>query len=226
MLGYVGPTVGRGPLAGALKVWASRQRWRDVLTDPGLYDWRRTRRAWYFQARARDPRASTFVTSSPPHLLVVDELARHFRNAKFLFMVRNPYAVCEGICRIVARFRLAPPGMDVPEAAARHVVACFERQRRNIDAHGGRGVFFTYETMCAHPESVAASIRALAPALDDLELRQRLPVKGRYDEVLTDMNARQIARLDPSRIKQLNRVFRAHRTLLAHFGYELLDGSR
>ena len=35
----------------------------------------------------------------PPFLLLVDQLERHFRNAKFLFTVRNPYAVCEGICR-------------------------------------------------------------------------------------------------------------------------------
>ena len=220
--GYVGPPLGRGNLAGARLIWASRERWREVLMDPGSYDWPRTRRAWYFQACGRDPRASVFVTKSPPHLLLVDELTRHFANPKFLFMVRNPYAVCEGICRVVAQFDLAPPNVNVPEAAASHVVACLGYQCRNVDTHRGQGVFFTYEEMCADPERVARKIRAFVPELDDVELRRRLPIKGRYNEMLTDMNARQIARLDPRQIETFNRAFRAHRHLLDHFGYELI----
>ena len=226
MFGYTGPVPGRGSLAGALKIWASHQRWRDVVTDPSLYDWPRTRRAWYFQARARDRRASVFVTKSPPHLLLVDELARRFVNSRFLFMVRNPYAVCQGICRILEPGRFSPRGLNVREAAARHVVACLEQQRRNVEVHHGRGVFFTYESMCADPERVGQRIRALVPDIDDLELRQRLPVKGRYDEILTDMNARQIARLKPAQITAFNRVFRGRRDLFDHFGYELLDAPR
>ncbi len=118
-----------------------------------------------------------------------------------------------------------PPPGGVAEAAARHVVTCFEYQRRNIAAYGRRGVFFTYEAMCAEPERVASEIRALVPELDDLNLRQRLRVR-RYNEALADMNARQIARLKPVQIATCNRVFRTHRDLFHHFGYELLDGRR
>ena len=221
-LGYCGPRLGRGELAGAFKIWAARHRWREVLTDPNAYDWPRTRRAWYFQARAVDPRASVFSSKSPPHLLAVDQLARHFANSKFLFLVRNPYAVCEGICRDLERRGLAPSDGSLPETAARHVVACLEHQRRNIDTCGERGVFFTYEAMCAQPERVARQVRALVPELDDLEFRQKLRVKGRYHEMLTDMNARHLARLEPGQIAAFNRVFRARRSLLDHFGYEMM----
>ena len=62
-----------------------------------------------------------------------------------------------------------------------------------------------------------------APALDDLNLRQRLPVHRRYHEILTDMNARQIARLTPGRIAAINRVFRRCRAVLDRFGYEVVD---
>ena len=55
-------------------------------------------------------------------------------------------------------------------------------------------MFFTYEAMCAEPERVAQRIRALVPELDDLNLHRRLPVKDNtYDEMLADMNARQIS---------------------------------
>ena len=225
-LGYAGPIVGRGRLQGALKIWTTRRRWRAALADTRAYHWPRILAAWYFQARARDPRASVFVAKSPPHLLVVDELARHFANPKFLFMVRNPYAVCEGTCRVLERLGLAPPSTNLPEVAARHAVACLHLQRRNIEEHRDRGVFFTYESMCAEPERVASAIRALVPELHDLNLRQRLPVKGRYEEMLTDMNARQIARLEPARLEAFSRVLRPHRGLLEHFGYEMLGAGR
>ena len=222
-LGYAGPALERGGLVGAFKIWASRQRWRDVLEDADAYDWPRIRRAWYFQAYARNPRASVFFTNSPPHLLVVNALARHFANPKFLFLVRNPYAACEGICRDVERRGGPRPDEGLPEAAARHMVTCLEYQRRNIETWGRRGVFFSYETMCRDPERVAEQIRGLVPELDDLELRQRLPVKNRYYEMLTDMNARHIARLAPERIAAFNQVFRTHRGVLEHFGYELME---
>ena len=77
-------------LTGSGRIWAARKRWRDVLQDPAAYDWPRNRAAWYFQAYAHDPRATVFVEKTPEHLLVVDNLVRHFHNAKFLFVVRNP----------------------------------------------------------------------------------------------------------------------------------------
>ena len=222
MLGHTGPIPGSDKLPYAELLWASSRRLVALLSNSSAYHWPRTRRAWYFQAFARDPQASVFVTKSPPHLLLVDELARHFANPKFLFVVRNPYAVCEGICRYMTR-RLPVPDPALLEKAARHVVACLDRQRRNIESHRTDGVFFTYETMCAHPERAAQQIRTLVPELDDLNLRQRLRIKGgQYDEMLTDMNARQIARLGPSHIVALNHVFRAHEDVLDYFGYAML----
>ena len=163
-----------------------------------------------------------FVTKSPPFLLLVDQLLHHFRNARFLFMVRNPYAVCEGICRNY-RSQFVPEARSLEEEAALHVVRCLDWQQRNVQAYRDRSAFFTYEAMCAEPERTAQQIRALVPELDDLDIRRRLPVKeNTYDEMLTDMNARQIARLDPAQIAVFNRVFREHRDVLDFFGYELL----
>ena len=118
MPGFAGPSSARpfepGEPRPAL-LWAADRRWLDRFADPGAYDWPRIRKAWYFQAYARDPAASVFYTKSPPHLVITDELARHFRNAKFLFMVRDPYAVCEGIIRATSK---APfPGRTLPELA-------------------------------------------------------------------------------------------------------------
>ena len=235
VLGFRGPVPTKAASVAGLPrtglLWAYRQEWVDIFTDPRHYDWPRIRKAWRFLAFARDSGASVFYTKTPSHLLIVDQLVRHFRNAKFLFMVRNPYAVCEGIRRAIVRRPLAHgawarEGADPMEVAATHVVNCLKWQRHNLETHGNRGVFFTYEAMCAEPERVAQDIHALVPAIDDLNLRQRLPVKHRHHEMLTDMNARQIARLDAEQIAALNRVFRAHRDTLDYFGYDLMDPSR
>ena len=234
VFGYRGPRhKNDARLTGSARIWAARKRWRDIFQDPAAYDWLRNRKAWYFSAYARDPRATVFVEKTPSHLLVVGDLARSFCNARFLFVVRNPYAMCEGICRRL-RFlgrspsfpRPALEGERLETVVARHAVACLEFQRRNIETFGAYGRFFTYETLCSQPERVAHEIRTLVPALDDLNLRQKLNVKGRYDEMLTDMNARQIARLDAGQIAAMNRVFRRHRAILDHFGYEMMDADR
>ena len=225
MFGFAGPnTATHGRL-----LWGADPRWRGALADDGAYDWPRNRRAWYFQAHALEPAATVFTTKAPPFLLHVEALSRHFRNARFLFMVRNPYAVCEGICRRYrkrflsgGRERCKAPEGGLEQAAATHVANCLRWQRRNVEAHGERGILFTYEAMCADPAGTEERIRALVPALDDLALRRRHAVKE-YDEVLTDMNARQIGRLDAARIAAFNRVFRARRNDLGYFGYGLME---
>ena len=226
--GFVGPVPGWDGREVPALLWALEQRWIDLLANPDNYDWEHNRRAWYFHCHARDPDASVFVTKSPPHLLCVEQLARHFPNARFVFMVRNPYAVCEGILRRyrtqLAHHLKALPGQgeNLPELAATHVANCLAWQRRNIEARGCRSVFLSYEEMCGNPEAAARRIQALAPELDDLNLRLRIVAKD-YDEMLTDMNPRQLARLDGEQIAAFNKVFRVRRELLAWFGYNLMS---
>ena len=223
--GYVGPVTTRGP---DLAIWAAERRSLRLFADPRRHDWPRTRKAWYFHARARSPEASVFVAKSSQQVLQVGQLAEHFHNAKFLFMVRNPYAVCEGICRNhrrrFGRQTQQPAeagGRSLEERAAAHVLNCLIQQRCNIKAYGDRGFFFTYEAMCATPEQVAQGIQSLAPELADLNLRRHLPVKGRYFETLTDMNARQVARLTAEQLSILSRALQKRRDVLDYFGYQV-----
>ena len=76
MLGYVGPNI-LWPHPAVL-LWAAEQRWIDLVTDPGSYDWPRTCKAWYFQAFARDPDACVFYTKTPAHLLLVGRVGAAF----------------------------------------------------------------------------------------------------------------------------------------------------
>jgi hypothetical protein len=199
-------------------VWGRAETgYEQVLADPANYDWPRTREVWYAAARVNDPsRASVFVEKSPPHVARADMLVEHFPATKMIFLVRNPYAVAESIGR------QRPNLPRFARAAAEHIVTCLRLQRRNMERWGDRAILLRYEDMCGDVEGSERAVRELVPAFDDLVLDQRLPVKGRYDETLRDMNADHLARLPPALIPRLSRAFEPHAELLAHFGYELL----
>ena len=229
---YSGPVTLRGP---KLAIWAAEDWSMALFADPAAHDWAKNRKTWYFHARAKCAAASVFVEKSSQHVLQVAQLASHFPAARFLFMVRDPYAVCEGICRNFRRRfgRLAGADLQLEARAARHVLNLLQAQRRNIEATGAAtpgqpsatGTFFTYEAMCAEPGRVARQVRHLAPALGDLNLRQPRPVKGRYCQPLADLNASQLGALAPAQIETFNTVFRPHQALLGYFGYRLLGGA-
>ena len=138
-------------------------------------------------------------------------------------MVRNPYAVLEGILRRQSRNASGLPRSRVVKTAATHLVQCLRFQVRNRSLLSGRCASFSYEEMCANPTDVARQIESLVPELDDLDLAQRLPVKGIYDEPLRNMNEDAFARLAPETVRIANGIFAEHQPLLDEFGYALRD---
>ena len=213
--GFVGPVPAQEDLS---LVWGEAgSNYGDVLADDANYDWPAIKNHWYRAARrAYRPEVCVFLEKSPPHIARVHLLAKHFASAKFVFMVRNPYAQVESICR-------ARPNMpEITRRASEHSLTCLRLQRENIERYSASGVGFTYEAMCAEPAATAESIRQLAPELEDLKLDQEIAVKGRYKERLRDMNAQQIARLTGDQLAILRNTFAPHEALLRHFRYELL----
>lgn len=212
-----------GPNPTRLKIpylWASESRWLEALRDESAYDWEKTRRAWYFQAYSTNPNADVFVEKSPPFVLHVGSLSRHFRNAKFLFLVRDPYAVAEGILRRVAP--LHSTREIAIEKTATHILNCLRWQAENLAEFGDRGILIRYEDLCANPTETGRRVAQLVPELEGLDLNQRVEVKGMYDEPLRNMNAVQIGRLSEADLNALSAAFAAERELLERFGYELL----
>ena len=217
VMGFAGPKTRGSPYP---LVWGAKEEWRRNFTKPGAYNWAQIQKSWYFQARAETESANVFFTKAPPFLMIADQLNRTFENARFIFMVRDPYAVAESIC---PKRRRAGWGEvdDAPELAANHILECFRFQKTNMERLGSRGVYFTYEDLCAAPLEAVKKVRELVPSLEDLRFGQKLQVKGNYDEPLRDMNEDQIMRLDKETFERLNVVFDEHQDVLKHFGYEL-----
>lgn len=203
---------------GAELLWAT-DKWLSYFTDEKAYDWPQTKKAWYFTATALNPNASVFFTKSPPAIVWVEQLKRHFSNSKFIFMVRNPYAVVEGIAR---RKRDKFPRQDILGMAATHIMKCFELQIENIKNHQ-EALFFTYEDMCSTPDKIADQLGAFVPELNDLKMDAAIPVKGNYHESLRNMNDQQISNLSNEDLTEINRVFDRYPQYLRYFGYQRIS---
>jgi len=201
-------------------IWAATRPSIKRLTEASRYDWEATKRAWYLQSFSKSCDADVFVTKSPPFLLITDMLKEHFKRARFIFMVRNPYAVVEGICRREGKAFQA--GEKKFQMAAQHIITCFKYQKRNIEVYGN-ALFFTYEQMCNDHVRIEKRIKKFIPELDDLKLKQKISVKGLYFEELRDMNQQQLDRLSADDIRETNKIFKDYEELLAYFGYALLN---
>ena len=217
-LGFAGPV----PRAdGNGYIWASSPDWVSKYRNAQNHDWERARNIWYFQSRSRNPKAKVFTSKSPPFLLVAEQLRTSFLDARFLIMQRNPYATAVGI----RRCRRVLGDIDneaILRLAAQHLIVCFDAQRRNIEDFQLLAACFSYEEMCDEPESVEKKIQKLVPALNDIQLRQKIAVKNIYSERLRNMNAEQIAQLSSQDIAILNEEFGPSEALFQFFGYHLL----
>lgn len=217
MLGYQGPDTLHHDIP---LTWASSSESVDFIRARGNYDWGKNRKAWYFQAQAARRDANIFVTKSPPFLLIADQLVEHFEQVRFLFLLRNPYAVVEGICR--RTIKQESQRAEALRLAASHIMTCFEYQKQNIQSYQATGLFLSYESICSQPLESAKKMQRLIPELTELDFNQRIAVKGMYDEQLRDMNDDHIGRLDPEDIRAINEVFARKLDLMRFFGYQLL----
>ena len=212
MLGFQGVSTSQ---IGAELLWAT-DKWLKYFTDDSLFNWPQTKKAWYFTATSSSEDAPVFFSKSPPSIVWVDSLKQHFENTKFIFMVRNPYAVVEGIARRKkARFGRE----EILRLASEHIMKCFELQINNIQMYPD-SVFFTYEFLCDYPERVKEKLESFLPELSDLDFAAEIPVKGNYCEPLRNMNEQQIKRLSSSDLAVMNRVFDCNPEYLEYFGYK------
>ena len=117
-------------------------RWTEQTSGEAVqklrYDW-----AYY-----ADPRPGIRLEKSPPNTLRSRWLQKYFAPARFVVLVRDPYAVCEGIAR--------RRGHSLAEAAThwRTVHDVLEEDLPHLE----RYTTLTYEDFCERPDEVLASL--------------------------------------------------------------------
>lgn len=169
-----------------------------------------------------DRDASVYLEKSISNLLRVDWLARHFESARFVGIVRNPYAVAEGIRRkAVPR----PPvlhevGRQYP---IRWAAEQWVRAKEIMDDQSSDQqnlLCIRYEDLVEDPtttlELVFGFLDLDAPSM---EFRRNRLTVGSSSECLINMNPRSLSRLSPSDLREVSEIAGPE---LARLGYELL----
>lgn len=166
------------------------------------------------------------LEKSPPHLLRAQTIEENFENAHFIVMVRNPYAYCEGTKR---RGRVGVGyGRDAGYAQiAGGWVRESRHQLQNLRTLK-RVLHLNYEALTDNPAETVSRLLAFMPALEKLDPEATFMIhslSGWVERPLTNLNAKQIARLSAEDIAKINAGLEKHTDLLAYFGYRLMVGA-
>jgi hypothetical protein len=186
-----------------------RAQWPDAAAQAARV--RRQWSVWY-------PRGSeNLLEKSPSNVVRMAFLQEHFRPASFICIVRNGYAVAEGIRRRAVPKRPEHPGRYPLELCARQWLECdrvVSSQRSGIE----RFLQVYYEDLVSDPERVMTSITEFLelPAFDRQILESTFPV-GRTESVIRDMNAASLRNLSDDDLDAIEAV--AGESLRGH-GYD------
>lgn len=162
------------------------------------------------------------LEKSPPNIIRTGDIVAHFQPVKFVIMVRNPYAQCEGLMR--------RNNWKVTRAA-NFSMMCLRTQLENARELDDTQIL-TYESLVQNPAKACEQLATFMPALEDMDSTASFEVHsidGTVDRPITDLNAKKIAALPADTIASINEVFIRHRETIESWGYDFLNtdtGSR
>jgi len=191
---------------------------RHVFEDETKYNWDEIKRIWdaeWAKNVSYNEKDRIFLEKSTSDILRPHLYQKSFKNVYFLGLVRNPYAVCEGIHR---RNKYAWG------RCVRQWVETAEKQIENIDALDNIA-WFRYEDLCEKPYEVANKIREMLPELYDIDFSGEVKVHaldGIKIRGIINLNSKQIGNLSKENIAEINTYLVPFHHVLERFGYEVL----
>ncbi|MEL7310230.1 MAG: sulfotransferase [Pseudomonadota bacterium] len=200
---------------GVPRMWVERESiFRMDENDSGP-DPIRIKKEWGMRASGK---GDVFIEKSPPNSARTRWLQAHFQEAYFVALVRNGYAVAEGITR-----KGDPKHFDEGwpiEMSARQWAYGNDVLLEDAE-HLKRFMWLKYEDLCADPAKALSDIASFV----GLERTEGIYTPGSFaiherNEGVKNMNSVSLERLTPEQIEAINRVA-GHS--LKHFGYEILS---
>lgn len=199
------------------RMWCKREdifRLNAQSTGP---DPKRVMKEW---AMRMDTSKPLLLEKSPPNTPRTLWLQEHFEDAHFIALVRNGYAVAEGIRR-KAEPKQCPDGWPIADCA-RQWLRSYEVI--DEDSVGLKKLqWLKYEDLVADPPkhlNELAEFLGISP-FDHLDGTESWSIHER-DEKIRDLNRASIDRLSPADIDDINEVAGY---MLDRFGYERLPGT-
>jgi hypothetical protein len=191
----------------AREILFNKQRWNPEMP----VQWEKVKEKW---EAVWDLTKPVLLEKSPPHLVRARQLEANFPDSYFVIMVRNPYAFCEGVKR---RWKIDSAYTEI----ARFWVDWAGCQ---IDNHRSlsRALFFTYEELTDAPGDICQRLIAFMPELQKLYPERHFNVFEKTQRI-ENLNRKQIRRLTPDDMLEINGVLKSKPELMQYFHYEFLD---
>jgi len=156
------------------------------------------------------------VEKSPPNIIRTQEIIKEFHPIFFIASIRNPYAFSYSF------HRRSP---DVPFShIAKRWVSMAKFQISNIE-NLDNILFFTYEDLTNHPETISAKIANFIPELHDLDIHAQFTIHsmtGSKRKPIQNFNNIAISQLSSSHILELNQIFEKEKHVMDYFLYDFL----
>ena len=210
------------PTPNDLDVTAVFSKKQNVFENSKDYDWGLIKRTWTSLWRKSDiwrESGMVLLEKSPPDLLRATMLDENFSNSYFLAMVRDPYAVIEGINR---RW-----GHSVYEGAKHW---CRTASKNIYNIHNLKNItYFTYEQLCAGDSIVSDKILHILPELSDLDFNKKTDgihsLEGYGKRGLVNFNKKQVSRFNMRHFNEINSILKNNVNILNYFGYKIINNA-
>jgi hypothetical protein len=200
------------------RVWTEKA---EIFEDNNNYNWEMIKHTWY-EIWKKDPQYINIIYNrillekSAPNVLRAKLLEKEFENSYFMIMVRNPYAVTEGIKR--------QKGYST-ERCISHWINSTKKQVENINTLS-RCTWFTYENLCENPGKIEDQIKGFMPELADISFKDEIivnAIEGNGKNGLKNFNENHIKNLLPEDIEIINSFLSRETELLNFFGYKMIE---
>lgn len=164
------------------------------------------------------------LEKSPPNIIRALRIQELFQKSYFLIMIRNPYAMCEGLNR-----RNGTPFAK----AAQFWVKCAQYQMENSKKLEN-SLSFSYEDLTDSKAQTCQRIMEFLPELNSLDIDRSFKVHsvlakdgGNKDKgiplKIQNLNPVKIGTLSRDNIRQINSVLEKHAEIMSFFGYSCLS---
>ena len=158
---------------------------------------------------------SIFLEKSPPNICRAKHIENEFKPAKFICLVRNPYAQAEGSLR---RYKHSA------KEAAELSLSYLKYQKENIEEL--KEVYLIkYEVLTEKTHDVKDKLIDFLPNLSDININQKFNAhnlrKKKHLEI-TNLNKEKIQNLSEKDIKIMSSVFKKEESILKYFNYTII----
>lgn len=183
----------------------------DRWDQSNIYDWYKIKSVWM---KYWDRSKTILMDKTTTNIMRFDEIKKEFNNTYAICLVRNPYAVVEGIIR-----RNSKP----IEFAIEFVIKTLQYQKYNIENNKNL-IWIKYSELCDNQDLVNKKINTILPEIDDLDFNKFFSAHNFKNEPLkiTNLNNEKISKLKKVDISKINKYFLEEKELLQFFNFQII----